>query len=251
MEELAELLFTFASVDRLILFNTISNEKLRLTQLAAKLSATTQETSRHLARLQEAGVIEKGVDGCLALTSFGRLVQSLLPSLEFLSKHREYFIAHDVSTLPPEFLERIGELEEGKGAHGVGAVLGHLSMVLREAKSYVWLISDNVMDLRSLGGTEVAVDFPIRIVVPAISISGALPMTMELGKGVQVGLVDRVSAGLALNEKTAGVTFPDSSGKLDFDAGFASDNPRFHKWCEDLFVFHWNKAKPMRRLTNT
>ena len=75
--------------------------------------------------------------------------------------------------------------------------------------------------------------------------------SMELGEGVQVGLVDRVGAGLAMNEKTAGITFPDSSGRLDFNSGFASDNPRFHKWCADLFVFHWNKAKVMQRASKT
>ena len=44
-----------------------------------------------------------------------------------------------------------------------------------------------------------------------------------------------------MNEKIAGVTFPDTMGKLDFNGGFRSDNPLFHKWCQDLFVSHWNK----------
>ena len=242
MEELAELLFALASVDRLTLFSAIAKERLRLTQLAAKLSATTQETSRHLSRLQEAGIVEKGTDGCLLLTPFGRSLLVLLPSLEFLTGHRKYFLTHDISALPPEFLERIGELRECERAHGVGEVLAHTSRVFREARSYVWLISDNVMDLRSLGGADAAADFTVRAIVPAASINGA-SQNVELGKAVQLGLVDKVLAGLALNEKTAGVLFPDSSGKLDFDSGFASDDPRFHRWCEDLFMFHWNRAR--------
>jgi hypothetical protein len=37
-------------------------------------------------------------------------------------------------------------------------------------------------------------------------------------------------------------TFPDMTGKLDFNSGFWSNDPLFHKWCFDLFNFYWNKA---------
>jgi len=50
-----------------------------------------------------------------------------------------------------------------------------------------------------------------------------------------------IKAGIALNEKIAGLTFPDIMGKLDFNSGFKSDNLLFCKWCKDLFEFHWNK----------
>lgn len=29
--------------------------------------------------------------------------------------------------------------------------------------------------------------------------------------------------------------------RLDFNNGFGSNDPAFCKWCEDLFVFYWNK----------
>jgi predicted transcriptional regulator len=51
-----------------------------------------------------------------------------------------------------------------------------------------------------------------------------------------------IKAGIVLNEKRAGVTFPDMAGKLDFNSGFRSNDLLFHKWCFDLFNFYWNKA---------
>lgn len=51
-----------------------------------------------------------------------------------------------------------------------------------------------------------------------------------------------IKAGIVLNEKRAGVTFPDMTGKLDFNSGFRSNDPLFHKWCLDLFNSYWNKA---------
>jgi hypothetical protein len=52
---------------------------------------------------------------------------------------------------------------------------------------------------------------------------------------------DDIKIGIAMNEKIAGVVFPDTMGKIDFNGGFRSDNPLFHKWCRDLFVYYWNK----------
>lgn len=57
-----------------------------------------------------------------------------------------------------------------------------------------------------------------------------------------------IKAGIAMNEKIAGLTFPDAMGKLDFNSGFGSSNPVFRKWCQDLFEFHWNKAEKKIRI---
>jgi predicted transcriptional regulator len=50
-----------------------------------------------------------------------------------------------------------------------------------------------------------------------------------------------IKAGISLNDKISGVTFPDNTGTLDFNSGFRSSSSTFRKWCQDLFVFHWNK----------
>ena len=244
LEDVTGLLFAVASVDRLTLFYTISKERLRLTQLASKLSASTQETSRHLSRLQETKIIEKESDGCFILTPFGKILL-VLPSLKFLTRHKEYFLTHDISALPLEFIERIGELEQGAFSHGVGYVLSHTADVFREAEKYAWLCSDNVMDLSTLGGKGAGEDVLLRIIVPTASIDKIAPETPRAEPGVKVELraIDRVNAGLAMNERRAGVTFPDLTGQIDFNGGFGSVDPNFHKWCADLFMFHWNKAK--------
>lgn len=51
-----------------------------------------------------------------------------------------------------------------------------------------------------------------------------------------------VKAGIVLNEKRAEVAFPDMTGKLDFNSGFRSNDPAFHKWSHDLFNSYWNKV---------
>jgi predicted transcriptional regulator len=97
IDEMVKLLFDLSSTDRLTLLLEIEKQQnLRLTQLAEKIRATVQETSRHIGRLAQAKLIEKNSDGVYVLTSYGQLVLPLLSSFILLSKTRDYFLSHDI-----------------------------------------------------------------------------------------------------------------------------------------------------------
>jgi predicted transcriptional regulator len=252
MERLAELLFVLASIDRLILLSEIAIEKKRrLNQLTTKLSATSQETSKHLVRLRDAKLIEKDSDGFFGLTAFGKIILNLVPSIRFLTQNREYFLSHDISSLPLEFMERLGELQEGEHADKVGSILAHLQQVAQGAEEYIWLMADHRLGdqeyVTKSGKLESNSTMTWRVILPASSsINWAeVRRTAGIHEGrIEYLLIedpDEIKVGIALNEKIAGVTFPDAMGKLDFNGGFRSSNPLFHKWCQDLFVIHWNK----------
>lgn len=57
-----------------------------------------------------------------------------------------------------------------------------------------------------------------------------------------------IGVGIVLNEKRAGLAFTDMEGRLDFNSGFRGNAALFHKWCHDLFNFHWNKTKKKVRV---
>jgi predicted transcriptional regulator len=252
MERLAELLFILASVDRLTLLSEISIEKYKLSQLTAKLSATSQETSKHLMRLRDAKLIEKDSDGFFCITASGIIMMNLLPSIRFLAQNNEYFISHNVSSLPLEFIERLGELQEGQYVDRVGSVLAHSQQVVQGAEEYIWLMADHLLGgqeyVTKSGKLESSSTITWRVILPAgSSIDWAeLRRTVGTHKGrIEYHMIEDptdIKAGIALNEKIAGVTFPDTTGKLDFSSGFRSSNPVFRKWCEDLFLFHWNRT---------
>ena len=252
MERLAELLFILASIDRLTLLSEIAIEKkLKSSQLTSKLSATPQETSKHLARLRDAKLIEKDSDGFFSLSAFGKIIVNLLPSIKFLMQNREYFLSHDISSLPLEFIERLGELQEGEHADNVGSVIAHLQQVVQGAEEYIWLMADHRLGnqeyVTKSGKLESNSRITWRVILPASSsINWAeVRRTAGIHKGrIEYHLIEDptdIKAGIAMNEKIAGLTFPDGKGKLDFNGGFRSDNPLFRKWCQDLFVIHWNK----------
>lgn len=86
-----------------------------------------------------------------------------------------------------------------------------------------------------------------RVIVPAVSSIDWTELRRTVGthKGrIEYLLIedtDDIKVGIALNEKIAGLIFPNTMGKLDFNSGFRSSNLAFRNWCEDLFIFHWNK----------
>jgi predicted transcriptional regulator len=258
LERLAEILFILASVDRLTLLSEIAIDKRRLSQLTAKLSATPQETSRHLTRLREAKLIEKDSDGFFSLTAFGKIIENLLPSIRFLTQNREYFLSHDISSLPLEFMERLGELQEGQYREKVGSILAHTQQVVQDADEYIWLMADHplggeqyVTGSRRLESSSSVI---WRVIIPADSSIDWIKLRASVGthKGrIEYCLIEDpndINAGIALNEKIAGLTFPNTMGKLDFNSGFGSSNPTFRKWCQDLFEFHWNRGKKKVRI---
>jgi predicted transcriptional regulator len=255
LEHLAELLFILASVDRLTLLSEIAIEKRRLSQLTTKLSATPQETSKHLTRLRNAKLIEKDSDGFFGLTAFGKIIMNLLPSIRFVTENREYFLSHDISSLPPEFIERLGELQEGQYGEKVGSILTHLQQVVQDAEDYIWLMADHPLGgeeyVTGSGKLESSSTVTWRIIIPAGSSSTIEWTRVRADVGTHKGRIEYhliedpndIKAGIALNEKIAGVSFADITGKLDFNTGFRSSNPVFRKWCQDLFEFHWNRAE--------
>ena len=71
----------------------------RLSDIAQRLDSSMQEASKHVARLREQDLVEKnpGRMGITALTTLGKLVTKLLPSIEFLSENKEYLLTHNIS----------------------------------------------------------------------------------------------------------------------------------------------------------
>ena len=241
MEEMAELLFVLSSNDRQRLLLELKTDRPRLTQLAQKLSATVQETSKHLARLSDAKLIEKYSNGSYRLTAYGKQVLRLLPSFDFLSKNREYFLSHDLSFLPPGFTQRIGELSDYQYRAHISGMISHAEQVVREAEQYAWLMVDQCPTY------SFEPKHPEKVSVRAL-VSSIRPEAYQWGRTtfgdrLELRFQDDVKISISMNEKIAGVCFPDLDGRIDFNGGFISNSPDFHRWCHDLYSIYWDRSK--------
>lgn len=239
-----ELLFELASNERLKIMLLVEKQELKLSHISKKLGMTITEASRHLQRLSEAKLLEKDVEGLYKLTPFGQLTLSLIPSFDFISKHRDYFAAHTLSRLPYEFVGRMGDLANCAFTDDVMVAFHSVENLIEEAKEYVWILSNQVL-MSTLPLLEKAIKRGVmfQLIMPEdlTPPAGFKPLP-EIFNLIERRTLPRVDLIIAMSEKQARLSFPTKDDKMDY-LGFGSTDERGHRWCRDLFTHYWGKAK--------
>lgn len=243
LEEMEEVLFALSSEDRMKLFSEIRSQDLRLNDLATRLNSSVQETSKHLARLVDCKLIEKSTAGTYCLTPFGKLTSDVLPSVTFVSRYRKYFLTHDISFLPKDLLLQIGQLSESKFNEHVYNVLTECQHLLGIAEKYFYWAIDE--PLPWFNSKKVSPETKVKILLPASTTAEAVQRAREIvGGRPEFRFAEEVKVGIALNERLAGIVFPDTEGRMDLRSGFIGYDQTFQKWCLDLFNSMWETASP-------
>ncbi len=245
MERLHKLLFELSNAERINILLEFQSRRMKLSNISRKLDLTVTETSRHLQRLGDARLVSKGADGLYGLTPYGEIALSQLSGLGFVEQHRDYFLEYDASCLPYEFISRIGELADGEVIAEPFKALEEIERLFREAKKFVWVLTDRhfaplerVMVGRPNSSFDLRTIFPEGAYLP--DSRAVIPSTAP---GVQKRVLSRVDIRVVVTEKGAGFSLPLRSSKLNYGA-FQGEAPKFHKWCQDLFLYYWEKAKP-------
>jgi len=243
-ERLSNLFFELSNENRLEILWLIQENPHRLTQISRKLAVTVQEASRHLSRLAEGKLIHKSSDGLFHLTSYGRYVINQLSGLQVLLQHREYFASHDLSSIPSEFVDRIGELKGCSFTDDIMLAFSLAENLIGQAQDYIWIMGNQVL-MSTLPLLEAAVKrgAAFRLILPEALTPPPgfkpLPTTPRL---VERRTLPHVDVFMTISEKEARVGFLAADGKLDPSA-FGSKDLAAHKWCRDLYLHYWEKAE--------
>ena len=263
MERLCDLYFELSNDDRLEILHRLRDNPMTVTRLARELEITTQECSRHTARLSEALLIAKDTEGAYALTPFGRLSLKLVAGPSFVAEHRDYFNAHSLDLLPREFVSRIGELGAGKPTGNAMVSFGIVENIMRDAEEYLCMIHDQyLLSILPLIVSALKRDVKLRS-VELTSRGDRRNLNPERPgyisqededflikswneKDSQSRFIENIDVFLYANEKEAIIAFPQSEGGFDY-LGFSSTDPDFHKFCVDTFNHYFEQAEPPTR----
>jgi len=252
LEELCKLLFELSNEDRLNILLELKEAPMKLSHISKKLDFTVQETSRNLSRLSQACLIAKEVDGFFHLTPYGEQALKLLPGFEFLSKHREYFTTHTLSTLPLECAIGIADLLECTFTNDVMVTFHNVENMIREAEEFVWILSDQILVSTLpylVEALKRGVEF--RLILPEdVSPSKSLRERVDnpifeyaaRTKKLESRFLEKVDVFICMSEKeVAALSFPNLDGRLDY-LGFRATDERAHKWSKNLISYYWNRA---------
>jgi predicted transcriptional regulator len=145
LQELCSLLFELSNEDRLNILQELKKNPMKLSRISEKFDFTVPETARNMSRLTEAALILKDSDGYFYLTPLGQASLKLIPSFEFISRHKNYFKTHIISTLPLEYATSMGALEKSEFMNGVTEMLFNTENMLREAEEFIWISVDQIL----------------------------------------------------------------------------------------------------------
>ena len=251
--------FELASEQRLSILFRLNKRSSKLAQLAKDLDVTMQEVHRNLIRLQEAGLIRKDANGQFSLTTFGTTILQQIPTMNFLSRNKEYFSDHYLGDIPMKFVHRIGALDNSEYIEGLVAVLERWKQIYNSAREYIYgmlpqiplELIETLLAILKQGGIKFNYILSQQTVVPKKRTDLLKDAGFQdlLKKGiVERRMVDKMPVAVILNEKEATVMFPTlkrGHPVADLNSIFYSgkDNLLFHEWCLDYFRYSWYGAK--------
>jgi predicted transcriptional regulator len=240
---LDKLFFELASESRLSILRVLQKENLKMQEIARRLDVTATEAFRQLERLSAALLVQRQPDGTFALAQYGKLMLQLTASLDFASKHREYFSTHDLTRLPAQFVSRIDELAQIGLVTDTIENLNRGEQAYREAEQYGWGIAEGTIPqhMNQIMDQQIAKGLKLRFLIPESRLAPEAnpPVTV---KNVEIRTLPDIPALVVVTEKEAGIWLKQVGGKMDY-AGFFGKDHTFHGWARDLFLYYWDHAK--------
>jgi predicted transcriptional regulator len=239
---LDKLFFELASESRLGILRELSTKNLKMQEAARARDLTATDAFRQLQRLSEAMLIRKQPDGAYAITPYGRLVLQSSSSLEFLEKHKEYFLTHDLLSLPAPFVNRIGELAGATLSMDAMANINKSEQIVRDAGQYFWG-GGGEQPMKSVGllayeQASRGVKFRFLFLEKYLHDDPGKAKTLQ---NIEWRGLSDIPVNIVISEKEAGVSFNLIGGRSDY-VGFLGADPAFVNWVKDLFVYYWENG---------
>lgn len=242
MEKLYRLLFELSNKERMDILMRLGDQNLRLAEISRFQNLSPPEASRHLQRLIEASLINKNDDGKFRLTSYGKLVLSQIPALDLFSNNSEYFNQRGCFEMPSEFVERMGELSKAEYYGETADGLNNIERILDNAQDFIYLISNKIItSITPVIARKIGKDFDFKAILPRETIDIAAS-DRSIPSGLQMRFLEDVNVLVIATDGISGFSLPDRNGNFDY-SGFMGTDPKFKKWCKDLFQYYWDKSR--------
>jgi predicted transcriptional regulator len=260
-ENTARTFFELGSAQRLAILYKIAEVKCNLARLSKDLGCTMPEVRRNIIRLTNTGMVDRESNGRFFLTTFGKTILEQIPTLDFLSRNKDYFSDHTFSALPLKFIRRIGSLTNSKLVSGLVTVDERLNDIYNRSQEYVYamipevpidLIESIVARLKKIENKNFRFSYilPAHATVPKRrkQLLETLGFEELLKKGtVERKMVNSLLVGIVLNDEQGCVMFPrihrNNKIEIDMNSMFYGEDPDFHEWCLDYYRYIWHNAR--------
>jgi predicted transcriptional regulator len=241
-EEIYRVLFELSNDRRASILFEVEKNNLKMQQIARSLDMTVTETFRHLQRLSDSKLVEKKVDGTYAITSLGILANSFMSSFNFILKNADFFIEHDVVSIPYEFVNRLCELSDGEFYRDALSAMNKTRKMVDEAENYIWAIAEQSESSHTpIVNEKMHKGLKLRFIMQK-ELARVLKFDPKVEHLKERKFMERVPVTLLITEKEAVVHLRMNNGRMDY-VGFFGTDEKFLKWSRDLFMHYWEDAE--------
>ena len=251
---LSKLLFELSGETRLEILHALETAPLTFTKIADQMEITSSEASRQIERLSGMNLIEKLSDGSYAITPLGRLMLSFLPGINFVYENSDYFLTHDTTPIPRELVMRFGDLSGARFINGTIEAMNFMQERIQNVERYHCGMVDGLMDSIIPMVVERARSGVIfRAILPdtyreKVSAIVAEYMTADANMpphAIEIRTLPTIPICGAVTDRGGGFKLPFTDGSMDHSTMVVGDDPRFCRWCRDLYAYYWERAEPV------
>ncbi len=220
--------------------------EMRPSEVASRLGLSRSDVSRHFARLQRVGLIQKSANGFRA-TMYGELALEHCKAMDFILRNREYFESHMWEALPKTLLYKIHVLEEAQLYEGVTYTLNTVEKAIRAAQDYLYVVLGEMPHVLIPSTLDrLAKGLPVRFILTQKAVNQVKEFFAQnpqfdpnLLKRAKIKIVDSLFACTAMNETTAGTNLINRARPYEhFSTHFIGASPSFRTWCREVFDLH-------------
>jgi predicted transcriptional regulator len=258
-DEAEEIFRQLANSHRLQIMSSLHTRNGKMSTISKEMKARMQDVKRNLDNLLNEGLVERDSHGVFSLTTFGSTIVRQIPSMDFLSKNKEYFSNHNFGEIPEKFIHRIGELNQSKFIKGYVTVIECIKEMYKQSEEYIYgmlpevslELVEAVISKIKTRNIKFSYILPEKAIVPKVSYELVKDSSYIalLHQGLINGrMVKKISAAVVVTDKQAAIMFPHVDGETDirtmfYNGNIDSDDGRFHEWCLDFFKHNWENSE--------
>jgi predicted transcriptional regulator len=257
-DEAEETFRQLANSHRLQIMFFLHKQPGKMSTLSRILKMSMQDAKRNLDNLLSEGLVERDSRSIFSLTTFGSMIVRQIPSMDFLSRNKEYFSDHNFGEIPDKFIHRIGELNDSKFVKGYVAVIEKIKGMYADAEEYIYgmlpevsleLVEAIVFKIKAKR-IRFSYILPEKAIVPKVShelVKDSNYIQLSHQGLINGRMIKRISAAVVVTDKQGAVMFPYEDGETDIRSMFVNDNIKsddglFQEWCVDFFKHNWDNS---------
>jgi predicted transcriptional regulator len=257
-DEAEETFRQLANSHRLQIMFFLHKQTGKMSTLSRILKMSMQDAKRNLDNLLSEGLVERDSRGIFSLTTYGSMIVRQIPSMDFLSRNKDYFSDHNFGEIPDKFIHRIGELNDCKLVKGYVTVIEKIKSMYGDAEEYIYgmlpevsleLVEAIIFKIKAKR-IRFSYILPEKAIVPKVShelVKDSNYIQLSHQGLINGRMIKRISAAVVVTDKQGAVMFPHEDGETDIRSMFVNDNIRsddglFQEWCVDFFKHNWDNS---------